>query len=369
MPRRTASRSTTTLAPEPAQSAAAAGLRHVSDARPGITRRRAGRGFAYTAPDGSRVRDAATLARIRALAIPPAWTEVWISPDAKGHIQATGRDARGRKQYRYHAAWHAVRHETKFGRMLAFSAALPKIRRALDADLALPGLPRRKVLATVVRLLECTQIRVGNDEYARTNSSYGLTTFKDRHVEVNGSMLRFEFRGKSGKPHTVDVADRRLARIVARCQAIPGEELFHYVDAEGATQKIDSADVNEWLREVTGQDFTAKDFRTWAGTVEAALALQDIGGFTAKTEAKKNLCQAVKTAAKHLGNKPAVCRKYYVHPAIVDTYMEGELLELLDQHAKTLTEASPYGLRAEERAVMAVLRGYAERQKSSGKAA
>ena len=329
MPRRTASRSTAQHAPEPARSAVAAGLRHVSDAAPGITRRRAGRGFTYTGPDGKTVRDRATLARIRALAIPPAWTEVWIAPDPRGHIQATGRDARRRKQYRYHPSWHEVRHETKFGRMLAFSAALPKIRRALDADLALSGLPRRKVLATVVRLLECTQIRVGNDEYARANRSYGLTTFRDRHVEVNGSTLHFEFRGKSGKPHTVDVADRRLARIVARCQAIPGEELFQYLDEEGTRQTIDSGDVNDYIREIAGEEFTAKDFRTWAGTVLASEALLALGVPSGEREAKANILAAIDKVAGQLNNTRAVCRKYYVHPEVLAAYGEGVLAEVL----------------------------------------
>jgi DNA topoisomerase-1 len=329
LPRRTASRSTATLAPEPAHSAAAAGLRHVSDAAPGISRRRAGRGFTYTGPDGKTVRDRATLARIRALAIPPAWTEVWIAADPKGHIQATGRDARRRKQYRYHPSWHEVRHETKFGRMLAFSAALPRIRRALAADLALPGLPRRKVLATVVRLLECTQIRVGNDEYARANRSYGLTTFRDRHVEVNGSTLHFEFRGKSGKPHTVDVADRRLARIVARCQAIPGEELFQYLDEDGARQTIDSGDVNDYIREIAGEEFTAKDFRTWAGTVLASEALLALGVPSSEREAKANILAAIDKVAGQLNNTRAVCRKYYVHPEVLAAYGEGVLAEVL----------------------------------------
>jgi DNA topoisomerase-1 len=327
--RRPASRSPAQHAPEPAHSAAAAGLRHVSDAAPGISRRRAGRGFTYTGPDGRTVRDRATLARIRALAIPPAWTEVWIAADPKGHIQATGRDARRRKQYRYHPSWHEVRHETKFGRMLAFSAALPKIRRALAADLSLPGLPRRKVLATVVRLLECTQIRVGNDEYARANRSYGLTTFRDRHVAVNGSTLHFEFRGKSGKPHTVDVADRRLARIVARCQAIPGEELFQYLDEDGARQTIDSGDVNDYIREIAGEEFTAKDFRTWAGTVLASEALLALGVPSSEREAKANILAAIDKVAGQLNNTRAVCRKYYVHPEVLAAYGEGVLAEVL----------------------------------------
>jgi len=356
MPRRPDTRPTATLAPEPAHSAAAAGLRHVSDAKPGISRRRSGRGFTYAGPDGRTVRDRATLARIRALAIPPAWTDVWIAPDPKGHVQATGRDARGRKQYRYHAAWHEVRHETKFGRMLAFSAALPKIRRALDADLALPGLPRRKVLATVVRLLECTQIRIGNDEYARANRSYGLTTFRDRHVAVSGSTLRFEFRGKSGKPHTVDVADRRLARIVARCQAIPGEELFQYLDEEGARQTIDSGDVNDYIREIAGEEFTAKDFRTWAGTVLACEALLELGVPATKRAAKANILAAVDRVAEQLNNTRAVCRKYYVHPEVLAAYGEGVLGDVLGGIASGARKGRQGGMGALERRVTRLLR-------------
>ena len=313
----------------PADSAAAAGLRYVSDSSPGISRRRSGSGFSYTNADGTVVRDRDTLARLRALAIPPAWTDVWICPTSKGHIQATGRDARGRKQYRYHASWHAVRHETKFGRMLSFSAALPAIRRRLDADLALPGLPRRKVLATVVRLLETTQIRIGNDEYARANGSYGLTTLRSHHVEVTGSTLRFEFRGKSGKVHTVDLADRRLARIVARCQAIPGAELFQYLDEEGQRQTIDSGDVNDYIREIGGDDFSAKDFRTWAGTVLACEALLELGPAETQSAAKANIVQAIDRVAEQLNNTRAVCRRYYVHPEVLAAYGDGLLAELI----------------------------------------
>jgi len=329
----------------PADSAAAAGLRYVSDALPGITRRRSGRGFSYRDADGRVVRDRETLARIRALAIPPARTDVWICPTPRGHIQATGRDARGRKQYRYHASWHAVRGETKYGRMLAFSAALPAIRRRLEADLALPGLPRRKVLATVVCLLEATRIRIGNDEYTRDNGSFGLTTLRSHHVEVEGANLRFEFRGKSGKPHTVDLADRRLARIVARCQAIPGAELFQFLDDEGEREAVDSGDVNDYIREIGGDDFSAKDFRTWAGTVLACEALLALG----PAEAKANIVRAIDEVAEQLNNTRAVCRRYYVHPAVLEAYEGGKL-------EATYGKAVKGKLGALERAVVRLLR-------------
>jgi DNA topoisomerase-1 len=318
------------LTPHPETSARDAGLRYVNDGTPGISRRRSGRGFSYVGPDGRTVRERTTLGRIRSLAIPPAWTDVWICPDAKGHIQATGRDARGRKQYRYHPAWHEVRHETKFGRMLAFSEALPTIRKRIEADLALAGLPRRKVLATVVRLLECTQIRVGNDEYARNNDSYGLTTLRDHHVEISGSTLRFEFKGKSGKLHTVDLADRRLARIVARCQAIPGEDLFQYIDEAGERQTIGSGDVNDYIREIAGDDFSAKDFRTWAGTMLACEALLEIGEARTKKDAKANVLRAIDQVAEQLNNTRAVCRKYYIHPEVLAAYGDGLLGTILE---------------------------------------
>jgi DNA topoisomerase-1 len=308
-----------------AEHAEAAGLRYVSDTSPGIRRIASGTGVRYVDARGAAVKDSATLARIRALAIPPAWTDVWICPTARGHIQATGRDARGRKQYRYHADWRAARDETKFERMLAFSAALPAIRNAIDADLGLPGIPRRKVLATVVRLLESTGIRVGNDEYARANRSYGLTTLRSHHVEVDGSKLQFEFRGKSGKVHTVGIADRRLARIVARCQSLPGEELFQYIDEDGTRQSVDSGDVNDYIREIAGEDFTAKDFRTWVGTMLACEALLTIGAAETEREAKANVNTAIDRVAERLNNTRAVCRKFYIHPAILDAYVDGRL--------------------------------------------
>src|ERR687897_2085161 len=274
---------------DPVESAQEAGLRYVSDTMPGILRKRAGRSFTYVGPDGKRISDKKEIARIRSLAIPPAYTDVWICPHPNGHIQATGRDARGRKQYRYHPRWREVRDVTKFERMIEFSRALAAIRDRVSKDMGKQGLPREKVLATVVNLLECTGIRVGNDEYARANRSFGLTTLRDHHVEISGSKLRFQFRGKSGKIHDVVLTDRRLARIVARCQAIPGETLFQYEDENGQRQTVDSADVNAYLREITGQDFTAKHFRTWSGTVLAAIALQEFETFESATEAKRRV--------------------------------------------------------------------------------
>jgi DNA topoisomerase-1 len=341
--------------PDPAalEHAEQAGLRWVTDARPGITRTRAGAGFRYRAADGTPVTDDATLARIRALAIPPAYTDVWISPTANGHIQATGRDARGRKQYRYHAKWRAVRDETKFERLLALAGALPRIRARLATDLAKPGLARERVLATVVQLMERTAIRVGNDEYARTNKSYGLTTLRNRHVAVTGDTLRFEFRAKSGKVHVATVRDRRLARIVAHCQALPGAELFAYVDDDGVRRTIDSADVNAYLREISGEEFTAKDFRTWAGTVQAACALRDLGATDDPKEAERRIVQALDAVARALNNTRAVCRTYYVHPRVLERYLAGELLR------PGARVRSATGLSAEERAVVRMLRAVA----------
>jgi DNA topoisomerase-1 len=337
---------------DPVESAQAAGLRYVSDTQPGIRRKRAGKGFVYVGTDGKTIRDAKELSRIRSLAIPPAYTDVWICPSPNGHIQATGRDARGRKQYRYHPKWREVRDETKFGRMLGFSQALPKIRARLERDLSLPGLPREKVLATVVRLLECTCIRVGNDEYAKSNRSYGLTTLQDRHVEISGSNLRFEFRGKSGKTHKVDLNDRRLARIVERCQDLPGEDLFQYLDDDNVRQTIGSGDVNEYIREISGQEFTAKDFRTWAGTLLAIEALTKIGSFSTQRNAKSNVLKAIDQVAEQLNNTRSVCRKYYVHPAVLESYMDGKLLEHLGNGSK---QGAKDELAADEAAVVRLL--------------
>ena len=349
-------RKAATPAPEvisdPVESAQAAGLRYVSDTQPGIRRKRAGKGFVYVGTDGKTIRDAKELSRIRSLAIPPAYTDVWICPSPNGHIQATGRDARARKQYRYHPKWREVRDETKFGRMLGFSQALPKIRARLERDLSLPGLPREKVLATVVRLLECTCIRVGNDEYAKSNRSYGLTTLQDRHVEISGSNLRFEFRGKSGKTHKVDLNDRRLARIVERCQDLPGEDLFQYLDDDEVRQTIGSGDVNEYIREISGQEFTAKDFRTWAGTLLAIEALTKIGPFSTQRNAKSNVLKAIDQVAEQLNNTRSVCRKYYVHPAVLESYMDGKLLEHLGNGSK---QGAKDELAADEAAVVRLL--------------
>jgi DNA topoisomerase-1 len=350
MPRRASS-----TPPDPVDSAQAAGLRYVSDAKPGIRRKRAGTGFSYIGVDGRPLRDKATLARIRKLAIPPAYTDVWICPTANGHLQATGRDARGRKQYRYHPKWREVRDETKFSRMLAFSEVLPKLRARLEEDLAKPGLPREKVLATVVRLLECTAIRVGNDEYARANRSYGLTTLQDHHVEVSGSTLRFQFRGKSGKTHRVALSDRRLARIVARCQALPGADLFQYEDDEGEQVAIGSGDVNDYLREITGEEFTAKDFRTWAGTLQAVAALEEVGPAATQREAKSTILKAIDRVAERLNNTRAVCRKYYVHPAVLETYAAGTLHDAL-QNGGPPKVGTGSALSPEEQAVVRLLR-------------
>jgi DNA topoisomerase I len=311
--------------PPEVRSAQAAGLRYVSDEAPGIARRRNGVGFRYVTAQGGAVRDEETLARIRRLAIPPAWENVWICPRDDGHLQATGRDARGRKQYRYHPQWREFRDETKYGRMAAFGRALPRIRRRVQRDLALPGLPRAKILATVVRLLETTFMRVGNEEYARENSSFGLTTLRERQVQINGSKIRFKFRGKSGVEHAIELNDRRMAAIVKRIRDLPGYELFQYVDEGGERHAIDSADVNDYIREAAGAEFTSKDFRTWAGTLLAARALGGAGAFESRAHGIRNVNAAIESVAKLLGNTKAVCRKCYVHPAVIDAYLEGRL--------------------------------------------
>jgi DNA topoisomerase-1 len=305
------------------QSARDAGLIYVSDRAPGIKRVRRGRGFDYLDPRGRRLRRRADLERIVRLAIPPAWDDVWICSDPRGHLQACGRDARGRKQYRYHTGWRQSRDEAKYDQMITFAMALPALRRQIAKDLSATGLPRRKVIAAVVQLLEKTLIRVGNDEYARANNSYGLTTMRSRHVRVSKSTLRFRFKGKGGKFHDIAFNDARLARIVKHCQDLPGHELFRYLDDSGDAQDIGSADVNEYLREATGQDFTAKSFRTWAATVLAACALQDLPEFHSQTHAKRNVNTAVEAVAGLLGNTPAICRKSYIHPGIVEAYFEG----------------------------------------------
>ncbi|PYQ53286.1 MAG: DNA topoisomerase I [Acidobacteria bacterium] len=343
------------LAAQPERAASAAGLHYVTDAAPGLRRRRVGRGVRYLGPRGRPVRDRPTLARIQSLVIPPAWRGVWICRDPLGHIQATGRDARGRKQYRYHPRWRAVRDEAKFGRMLAFGQALPIIRARADEDLARRGLPRRKVVAAVIRLLEATLIRVGNEEYARDNGSFGLTTFRDRHASIEGSTVVFSFRGKSGKEHRVGVQDRRLSRIVKRCQELPGQELFQYTDGRGTRHAITSSDVNAYVREVTGQEFTAKDFRTWAGTVLAAWALREMEAAASKAQTRRNVKRAVESVAQRLGNTVAICRKCYVHPVVIDAYLDGSLAGTLGERLEHQARAGEDHLRPEEMAVLALL--------------
>jgi DNA topoisomerase I len=310
---------------DPLESAALAGLRYVSDEQPGIRRRRSGSGFAYTNADGSVVRDSNALLRIKHLAIPPAWIDVWICPSPNGHIQATGRDSRGRKQYLYHERWREVRDAAKYERLLAFAETLPRIRARIEQDLKQPGAPRTKVLAAVVRLLEETSIRVGNEEYRRENRSFGLTTLRDRHAQFEGDTLRLQFKGKSGKQTVVELSNRRLARIVKQCQDIPGQELFQYLDDNGQRHAIESADVNTYLREISGGDFTAKDFRTWNGTLLALRHLRRAPVTPSTTEGKRQVSAAIKSVASELGNTPAVCRKAYVHPVVVNAYLDGSL--------------------------------------------
>jgi DNA topoisomerase-1 len=322
------------------------------DRTPGITRDAAGDGFVYRYPDGRRVRDAGTLARIRALAIPPAWTRVWIAPTPNLHIQATGRDAKGRKQYRYHARWTEVRDEAKYGRLVDFAHVLPAIRRRVEADLRRPPLSRERVLATVVRLLERTSMRIGNDEYVRANGSYGLTTLRNRHVSIRGPRLLFRFRAKSGIVQQVQLEDARLARSVKRLQELPGQTLFQYVDADGQRQRVDSDDVNAYLRAASGQDFTARDFRTWAATVEAACALETAEIAASTAGQKREINKAIAHVAGQLGNTRAVCRKCYVHPEVLASFMRGETIGAIRQ---TTQGRRTRGLTADETAVVALL--------------
>jgi DNA topoisomerase-1 len=350
--------------PDGVTSAKAAGLVYTSDDRPGIRRVSRGKSATFIGLDGHPMRDPHDLARIRALVIPPAWSEVWICANAKGHLQATGRDARGRKQYRYHAKWRDVRDETKYGRMIAFGKALPQIRRATEADLRKAGLPREKVLAAVVRLLEKTFIRVGNDEYARTNRSFGLTTMRDGHVKITGSKVRFVFRGKSGVDHELELDDRRLARIVKQCRDLPGQELFQYRDEAGDVVDIGSGDVNEYLKEISGHDFTSKDFRTWAGTVLAATLLRDFEAVDSEARRKKNIVAAIEQVAKRLGNTRAVCRKCYVHPAVFEAYLDGSMTKTIGQRANRASRAMGT-LTASEAAVMGLLQRRLARARSA----
>lgn len=340
---------------DPQEAARAVSLRYVTDDSRGIRRRKIGKRFAYLAPDGKGIRDEPTLRRIQSLAIPPAWTRVWICPSSDGHLQATGYDLRGRKQYRYHPRFREVREQTKYTRMLDFARRLPHIRRRVARDLKRPHLSRRKVLAAVVRLLETTLIRVGNDEYARANNSFGLTTLRDKHARINGSSIRFEFRGKSGKEHEIDLQDPRLARIVKQCQELPGQELLQYLDEHGQARDITSTDVNAYIRDIAGEEFTAKDFRTWAGTVLAALALRELESFDSQARAKKNILRAVESVAQRLGNTKAVCRKCYIHPAIFDSYLDGTLLKTLRKKASKTLARDLKSLKPEEAMVLTLL--------------
>ena len=341
---------------DPEQAAEQAGLRYVSDEREGLRRKKSGKGFSYLRPEGGALSDRHALKRIRSLAIPPAWTDVWICPLADGHIQATGRDARGRKQYRYHPRFREVRESTKYEHVVAFADALPAIRSKVREHMALRGLPREKILATVVHLLETTLIRVGNDDYARQNNSYGLTTLKNRHVEVNGSAIRFRFTGKGGKQWSLRIRDRRIARIIRACQELPGQELLQYIDEEGRRQDVTSGDVNAYLREITGQDITAKDFRTWAGTVLAAIALNEMREFDSQAQAKKNVRAAIERVAARLGSTPTICRKCYVHPEVLSAYLDRRLVLKIKSQVESELRGELAGLQPEEAAVLSLLR-------------
>ncbi|WEF24350.1 DNA topoisomerase IB [Paracoccus sp. S3-43] len=340
--------------PDPRDAAKEAGLVYVNDDMPGITRQRSGKGFSYRGPDGGTITDKAERKRLAALAIPPAYTDVWICPDPRGHIQATGRDAKGRKQYRYHPDFRAIRDGAKYDRMLDFAHALPQIRDRVDRDMSRRGLPAEKLVATVVHLLENTMIRVGNADYAKQNKSHGLTTLRDRHVKIDGSEVRFRFKGKSGKEWNLGLKDRRVARIVRAAQDIPGQHLFQYLDEDGQRQKITSTEVNAYLREISGQNVTAKDFRTWTGTVLAALALAEYQAFDSQAAAKRNIREVIERVAARLGNTPTICRKCYVHPQVIDSYLADDLkLELRDEIADDLQQT---GLRPEERQVLEFLK-------------
>jgi DNA topoisomerase-1 len=334
--------------------AKAAGLRYVSDEAPGISRRKSGKGFSYRDANGEVIRDERILARIKAMAIPPAWKEVWICPFANGHIQATGSDERGRKQYRYHEKWREVRDQQKYEKMMAFGRALPKIRRRVARDLKQRGLPRTKVLAAIVQLLEKTMIRVGNEQYAKENKSFGLTTMRNRHAKIKGAKVQFDFKGKSGIHHEIDLEDEKLARVIAKLQDLPGQELFQYESENGEIVSAGSSDVNDYLHEIAGEEFTAKDFRTWNGTVLAAMALQEFEKFDSATQARKNVVAAIERVAKRLGNTPSVCRKCYVHPAIMESYLDGSLTEVLSRKVEKELQ-NLRDLRAEEAAVLAFL--------------
>ncbi|MEH6564001.1 MAG: DNA topoisomerase IB [Halopseudomonas sp.] len=335
-------------------------LHYVDDSQPGIRRKKVRGKFQYFDPDGARITDAEEIKRLNALAVPPAYTDVWICADPRGHLQATGRDARGRKQYRYHPRWREVRDIDKYSRLQAFGKALPKLRKQLEAQIAEPGFTREKVLATVVMLLDATLIRVGNTQYARDNKSYGLTTLRTRHVDVHGSEIQFHFRGKSGVEHQVSVKDRRMAKVVKRCQELPGQNLFQYVDEEGERHNVSSSDVNAYLHSLTGADFTAKDYRTWAGTAMALAVLRELQ-WQPESEAKRHVVAMVKEVAKQLGNTPAVCRKCYIHPAVLEHFNLGELARLPKPRVRK-------GLKAEEVALAMFLEQLAADASSNAKA-
>ncbi|HEV8379649.1 MAG TPA: hypothetical protein VGP99_12425 [Tepidisphaeraceae bacterium] len=344
------------------EAAREAGLKWVNDTQPGIYRRKKGSGFIYVDAKGKQVRNEDDLYRARALVIPPAWTDVWICPSEFGHIQATGRDAKGRKQYRYHHKWREVRDGTKYHRMMHFAKTLPRIRRRVRRDLSLPGLPREKVLAAVVRLLETTLIRVGNEEYAKQNESFGLTTMLDRHAKFNGSGVKFRFKGKSGVEHDIDLTDKKLAKIVKACRDLPGQELFQFLDDTGRVCDIGSEDVNNYLKAISGADFTAKDFRTWAGTVLAAKALQEYENFSSQRQAKRFMVAAVEVVAKKLGNTKAVCRKCYIHPEVFNAYLDGSLVQTLRQQVEKELSGPLRGLRPPEAAVLVLLQQRLKRE-------
>ena len=337
------------------------GLIYSSDTQRGIARLRRGRGFEFRDPDGKKVRDAAVLRRIRALAIPPAWTDVWVCASPRGHLQATGRDARQRKQFLYHARWTVLRDANKYSRLIGFCRVMPRIRRRVARDLRRPGLTHEKVVATVVKLMEITFIRVGNDEYARQNGSFGLTTLRDGHAKVRGGTVRLRFRGKSGKEVEAEVTDRRVARVVKQSQELPGQDLFAYIDDSGERRTVSSEDVNDYLRETTGGEYTAKDFRTWAGTVLAAVALREVEGFESEAEAKHNVVKAIDRVARRLGNTRAVARRSYVHPAVLESYFDGSLGRALARRAEKLLEQGPITPSVEE-AVLSILRRHLRKE-------
>jgi DNA topoisomerase-1 len=349
------------LSTDPLESAVEAGLRYVRTTGPCIRRVRCGKSFRYLGADGQPLKDAKHLERIRSLAIPPAWTNVWICPSPNGHLQAIGWDVKGRKQYRYHPRYREIRDQAKFSRMIAFGTTLALIRRRVQEDLQRKGLPKEKILATVVRLLETSYIRVGNDEYSKENDSFGLTTMRDHHVRINGTKLLFRFRGKSGMEHMVEMTDRQLARIVKQCQDLPGYELFQYLDAAGEICRVDSADVNEYIRGMTSEEFTAKDFRTWAGTLLAARELYSAGPCRNAHAAKRTIVGAIKRVAQRLGNRPATCRKYYVHPAVIDAYADGRLFPAMENGREQDAAYNGMGLRPEEYSVMVIVAEYQSR--------